>query len=328
MDRVETIREDGSAAPGRLLFVFIDGVGIGEPDPRVNPLSRFEPRVLKPFRGYGSSLPRGGVFLRSDPGMEVAGLPQSATGQSALFTGINTARALGRHLSGFPTAALRDIIAAHSLLRRLKSAGRKVAFANTYTTEYLERLYPGFTGGSTDGFFQESGYSGPGRKSVTTVMNESAGLEFRTEVDLVAQNGLHMDFTNRFLRSMGADVPLRSPRDAADILASLAERFDLCVYEFFFSDLVGHRGDISEAAELLEELDEFLFEIVSRLDFGNSSLIVTSDHGNIEDMSTRQHTFNLVPLLLWGGIHAEFAGMPDPVPITWIAPAIIRHLAG
>ncbi len=85
---------------------------------------------------------------------------------------------------------------------------------------------------------------------------------------------------------------------------------------------------MDEAVTLLEELDSFLSQVVSLSDFDESSLIVTSDHGNIEDMVTRQHTTNLVPLLLWGNISREFSTLPDPVPITQITPAVLRYLSG
>jgi len=325
-DRIK-IKKSADFCRNKVLFIFIDGVGLGSPDPEKNPLARFKPKVLKVFKGVAPELPRNGIMLSNDPGMGMAGLPQSATGQAALFTGINTAKAVGRHLSGFPTTALRDIVSEYSLLKRLKEAGREVAFANTYSESYLAKIYPELAGTKEDGSSRARPFPGPGKKSVTTVMNESAGLRFRTETDLHEKNGLHMDYSNRFLQSLGIDIPLRTPVEAAEILIGFASRFDLCVYEFFFSDLVGHRGNINEAVELLEELDSFLFNIVSLMNFEESSLIVTSDHGNIEDMSVRQHTCNFVPLLLWGEIRKQFRQIPQPVPIEGITPEIIRFLS-
>ncbi len=319
-------RSGSGEARDRVLLIFIDGLGIGSHDPEVNPMARFQAGILNYFLGEPPDLPRGGLPLRSDPAMGVPGIPQSATGQAALFTGINTAESVGRHLSGFPTAALKKIVAEFSILKRVKQAGKAVSFANTYTGAYLNKLYPGKTDYPADSPPGDSGFAGPGKKSVTTVMSETAGLPFRTETDLVGKKGLHMDFSNRFLRSMGYDVPLRTPEEAAEILVRFSSGYDLCLYEFFFSDLVGHRGNREEAVNLLKELDAFLFEIVSLMDFENSSLIVTSDHGNVEDMSTRRHTENMVPLLVWGKMGEAFRRMPDPVPINGIAPVIYRYL--
>ncbi len=311
----------------RLLFIFIDGLGIGVHDPGQNPLARIEATVLKSFTGFPPILPRGGIALANDPGMGVPGIPQSATGQAALFTGINTAEAVGRHLSGFPNALLKNIVGEYSLMKSLKETGREVAFANTYTESYLEKIYPDLNDRKRNNLSPSPSYSGPGKKSVTTIMNEAAGLRFRTELDLVEENGLHMDFSNRFLRDRGLDIPLRTPLAAAEILTTFARNFDFCLYEFFFTDLIGHRGDIEEAVTLLEELDSFLFHVVSLMNFEESSLIVTSDHGNIEDMSTRQHTNNMVPLLLWGKIIEEFRMNSGPTPIEKIAPEILRFLS-
>lgn len=315
-----------TAPPGKVLFVFVDGVGIGEPDPRVNLLAGFETKILGVFSGRETVLPRQGLGLVSDPAMGVDGLPQSATGQAALFTGINTAGMLGRHLSGFPNRKLKELVKQHSILKRLGEKGRKVGFVNTYTTEYLANIYPEREAGIPVIKNFSSGTRIPGRKSVTTVMNEAAGLRFRTEKDLLENNGLHMDFSNRFLRSQGYRVPLRTPAEAADILVNLARGYDLSVYEFFFSDLAGHRGNLEEAVQLLKELDNFLFEVVSRLNMSELSLVITSDHGNIEDMSTRTHTGNLVPLLVWGEIRKYFQAGFDPVPITEITPLILNYL--
>lgn len=312
----------------RVLFIFIDGLGIGVPDPDRNPLARIDASILKSFSGSVPILPEGGIPLRNDPRMGIPGLPQSATGQSALFTGVNTAEAVGRHLSGFPNTILRKIISEQSLLKKTEAMGLKASFANTYTESYLKKIYPGLSNGTRETTSITDAWSGPGKKSVTTVMNETAGLRFRTEADLLEKNGLHMDFSNRFLRAGGLNIPQRTTREAAEILVGFARCFDLCLYEFFFSDLVGHRGNMDEAVTLLEELDSFLFHVVSLLDFDESSLMVTSDHGNIEDMSTRQHTDNLVPLLLWGKISSEFSGLPDPVPIVQITPTVLRHLSG
>ena len=249
MEHTEKAAACSGIKKGKVLFIFIDGLGIGYPDPERNPLARMKAGILKSFSGSIPILPKGGIPLRNDPGMGIPGLPQSATGQAALFTGINTAEVLGRHLSGFPNTALREIIGEQSLLEKTGAMGLRAAFANTYTESYLGKINPGQNEGNQGNPSDSRSWSGPGKKSVTTVMNEAAGLRFRTEADMLEKNGLHMDFSNRFLRSRGFDIPLRTPREAAEILVSFARNFDLCLYEFFFSDLVGHRGSMDEACD-------------------------------------------------------------------------------
>ena len=168
-------------AGGKVLMIFIDGLGIGRTDRERNPLAHFPARILRCFTDSRKKLPREGLALASNPGMGVPGLPQSATGQAALFTGINTAESVGRHLSGFPTAGLKRIVAESSILRKAGESGGKVAFANTYTEAYLHKLYPDNPEYRPDLPPGDSGFAGPGKKSVTTVMSENAGLRFRTE---------------------------------------------------------------------------------------------------------------------------------------------------
>ena len=79
----------------KILFIFVDGLGIGSSDPEVNPL--YDPRF--PFLNNMLSQAR-----PLDACLSVAGLPQSATGQAALFTGVNAAKEMGRHIEGFPPA--------------------------------------------------------------------------------------------------------------------------------------------------------------------------------------------------------------------------------
>jgi len=272
-----------------VLFIFIDGIGIGPRAPELNPLAAFRPRVLRFFKESLGPLPLDGRCLPVDPQLGVEGLPQSATGQTALLTGINAASLLGRHLQGFPNQALRDLLKEHSLFLRLRNRGLDVAFANTYTPRFFTNR--------------------PRWISATTVMCETAGVKLGSLQDLLAGQSLFLDFTNRVLIEQGHAVPLRTAPEAAEILLNLSRRFHLCLYEYFITDLVGHRGDLKQAVELLKRLDSFLFALVKGIDQKDTSLVVTSDHGNIECMDRKQHTTNPVPLLVWGPLSRW---LPEP----------------
>ena len=71
----------------RVLYVFIDGVGYG-PAGGQNPVC---PEVCPTL----CALMEGAVRL--DACLGVPGLPQSATGQATLYTGVNAAQVMGRH---------------------------------------------------------------------------------------------------------------------------------------------------------------------------------------------------------------------------------------
>jgi len=56
-----------------------------------------------------------------------------------------------------------------------------------------------------------------------------------------------------------------------------------------------------------------------RVDLSKNLVILTSDHGNLEDLSVKTHTRNPVPTLLWGLGAADAASrirnlcdIPDP----------------
>jgi hypothetical protein len=93
----------------RILFIFLDGIGLGNDDPELNPLARAE----MPFLGSlldGRKLTASAApfftdqaaLLALDANLGVTGLPQSATGQAVLLTGINIPKELGFHYGPKP----------------------------------------------------------------------------------------------------------------------------------------------------------------------------------------------------------------------------------
>jgi len=99
-------------------------------------------------------------------------------------------------------------------------------------------------------------------------------------------------------------------------------RFTL--YEYFITDKVGHAQDHEAAAHVLRALALFIRTLLGKLDLQRTTVILTSDHGNIEDLSLRSHTLNAVPTIIWGE-HRETmaAGIHSLADIT---PAIVRVL--
>ena len=74
------------------------------------------------------------------------------------------------------------------------------------------------------------------------------------------------------------------------------------------SDKAGHSQDMRTAVEALERVDRFLDGICARLDFRRDTLVMISDHGNIEDLSVKTHTRNPVPLIAAGRGREHLAG--------------------
>lgn len=289
----------------RVLLLFIDGIGLGPADPAVNPLIAGGREILK-ISAEQQQLPFGGLCVATDACLGVAGLPQSATGQTTLFTGINAAKAIGRHLQGFPNRQLRQIIGESSLFKKVIGAELNATFANAYTHRFFEKR--------------------PRWTSVTTTMCETANVRFRTMKDLESGSSLFMDYSNRFLIDRGIEIPSRSPEEAAEILVRLASRYDLCVYEYFLTDLIGHRGTFAQAKALVAELDRFISAVLDNANLEQLSVILTSDHGNLEDMRTKLHTTNPVPTMIWGPLREHFSEGANGLSLTDLTPRITRFL--
>jgi len=264
-----------------------------------------------------SPLPAGGRAVLADARLGVPGRPQSATGQTTILTGENAAALLGKHLLGFPNPALRTLLARRSLYRRLAEAGRRSVFANAYPVAYLQAL----------------GFDVPGepefplrrraRPSATTVAFAAGGGVFRTFADARAGQALTHDLTGRRAEELGLSLPRRTPEEAAELLWGMAGGHDLAAFEFFETDEAGHARSMERGLDALRRLDAFLRVLVERLG-PDDALVVASDHGNLEDLSTRNHTLAPVPVLGFGRAAPMLGAVRD---LTGLAPLLLR-LAG
>jgi hypothetical protein len=302
-----------------VLFVFVDGVGAGASDPSVNPLARGEFLLSRFADGSGAPLPRGGRAALADACLGVPGRPQSATGQSAILSGENAPRAMGRHLLGFPSRALRAWLEPRSLFRALAAAGRRAAFANAFPVAHLRAL--GFPA-EGEPEFDLGALRRRARASATTVAFAAGGGRFLTWEDARRGEALTHDLTGARAAAFGARLPRRTPEEAAAVLLRLAAASDLVLFEFFESDEAGHARSMERALEALSRLDRMLRALVAGLAPGDS-LVVASDHGNVEDLSTRNHTLAPVPVLGFGAAAARVGEVGD---LTHLAP-LLRSLA-
>ena len=291
----------------QILCIFIDGIGIGSDDPRRNPFARVHSAILPLTEHQDSALPMNGVFIPTDACLDVPGLPQSATGQTALFTGVNAARQLGMHRSGFATPSLIEILRRESMFVKVRQAGRTAAFANAYSREFFEL---------------------PDAKrakitSVTTAATQTANLPFLLVEQIPEGRSLYHDFTNDALRKRGYDMPLFSPEFAGKQLATLARAYDFCLYEYFLTDKIGHLGGMDLAVAEVEKLERFLTAVLDHADLRSTIVIVCSDHGNLEDVSVMTHTRNPVPTMIWGISPDARAAIRS---LTDVTPFLLRQL--
>lgn len=272
-----------------VLFVFVDGLGLGLEDLSVNPLAD-RARFPEIARILEQSIPL-------DASLGVPGLPQSATGQAALLTGLNAPQLMGRHMEGFPPPRLKTLVQEHNLFSRLLKAGRTCTFANAYWLDDVAHI--------------------PRRReSVTTVATLASLGHVRGKKELLANRAVYQDLTRETLRTRGYDGPLITPEEAAVHLIAVANQYDFTLFEFFETDRAGHSGDRAQAERTLEKLDRFL----GAMQPFQGLLLLASDHGNIEDLTARGHTANPVPL--FASDPAPFRGLTD---ITQVTPAVLRY---
>lgn len=263
----------------KMIFLFIDGFGLGESDPGKNPV----------YSAHTPGLDRilaNSLVIPTETQLGMAGLPQSATGQTAIFTGVNAPEIVGRHLNAQPSQALREVISSDNLFKILMRKGLKVTNANAYRQEYLDRM-------NTPG---EKRY----KPSVTSVMTMSAGLKFRLVEDYRRGNAIYHDITGKIIVESGYDAEVITPAEAAGRLYAISRDYDFTLFEHFMTDIIGHKMDMEAAVSEIELLDAFLDALLNLVDPLNDIIFITSDHGNIEDVSIKTHTVNRVPTIIYG----------------------------
>jgi len=294
-----------------ICFVFLDGVGLAPPGIH-NPLSQADMPCLRKLLGRplvtGPVVDRPGLLFRPlDARLGVDGLPQSATGQTALLTGVNAVAQVGRHLSAYPPPSLQEILASHSILKQVADAGLSATFANAYTSTYWQHV-------------QERRL----RHSVTTWANLAAKLPFRDLGDLARGEAVYWDITHRFMREhLGLkQLPLIEPQEAGRRLAILTTYYHFVLFESFLPDLLGHRRLDKSPETILRILDGFFWGLLTYLP-ENATVVISSDHGNVEDDSVRTHTANPVPLIVVGPGSQAFR---KATAITDVTPAILDWL--
>ena len=297
----------------RVILFFIDGLGLG-PSGQDNPLSTTNtPCLHQLLNGHSLTIEAVGInnkvaaLYSLDASLGVPGLPQSATGQTTLLTGVNAAKSIGRHLRGFPNEALRKILATEGILKKVLAMGKKPVFLNGYRPEFFTQIEQG-----------ERCYS------ATTLLNLYAGLHFHSFDDMAAGLSVYSDVTNEVLHHMGFEVPFVQPEAAGKIVARRLSNHHFALFEYFLTDMVAHKRNHEKAAYSISVIDRFLSGMIEHMDLSDTLLMITSDHGNIEDLSTSSHTANPVPFLLIGKRPRH---LPIPHDLTGVTPYILNILS-
>jgi len=261
---------------GRVLFVFLDGVGIGEADPERNPFARAViPTLLELMGGKLPTLDQpdrhgpGGISFPLDATLGTPGMPQSGTGQAALLTGVNAARLYGGHFGPWTPVSLRPLVEERSVLRAALDQGRSVAFANAYP-----RGWPG------------PGARGSRRVAGPPLAARGAGLLDRHEEALAEGRAVSSEIVNDAWRVyLGHEgLPHVTEAEAGRNLGRIARDADLTLFAHYATDTAGHRGGMEGGVAALERVDRFLAGVLETAP-DDTTLLIASDHGNLEDVS-------------------------------------------
>ena len=299
-----------------ILMVFLDGVGIGRKDPRHNPF--FASHLPTFERLLGGRMPHLHDAYRSNSTaslcpvnatLRMAGLPQSGTGQTSLMTGINAPRMIGKHFGPYPYSTLKPVLHEHNVFRKLHDRGRCVFYANAFPRQFFD--YIG---------------SPKARIPVFSLSWMMAGFSLNNSDTLAQGRALSADVTNERWHKLGyPGMPVVTPQDAGRKLVELTSEHDFVLYEYYLTDHAGHKQSMVEAELVLKCLDQLLEGIAESLDLSSMLMVLTSDHGNLEDLTTKSHTRNPVPFLAIGRDRRDIVRRVKN--LTHIAPAILDLLS-
>ncbi len=295
-------------------FIFWDGVGYGKKDPETNPFFAAElPTLRGLFDGDLPSLSRKRFASRTvsfspvNTTLRVPGLPQSGTGQTAIMTGVNAPKLVGKHFGPHPYSTLVPVIKERNLFAQLKKMGKRYFFANGYPRRYFDHIF------------------GPkGRVPTIALAYTSTGKTLNTHEEIIQQRAVSADIAGTRWHELGhPEVAPTDPRDAGELFFRLGQENDLIFFEYFITDHAGHAQDRAMAVKMLERMDQFLSGILKSFDMERDMLLMVSDHGNIEDLSVKTHTKNPVPLILVGSLHSFFSSRIKN--LAHITPAVVDY---
>lgn len=263
------------------LIIFLDGVGIGENDPTKNPFFQTSFKFFNEVFDDTPHLENQTISKNEkyiypiDACMGVEGLPQSGTGQTSIYCGFNASAEIGRHFGPYAHSGLKLLLKEKNIFQTFKNKGLKVSFANAFPQVFFDYIN-----------------SGKKRLNVTSVMSIDSEMKFNDVDDLKNGTGLSAEITNRrWVEKMDYNIPIIEPEVAAKRLMKLASENDFTLFEYFHSDHLGHGRLASDKEQLLNDLDRFLYHILSNID-DEITLLICSDHGNLENLSIKGHTLN------------------------------------
>ena len=270
--------------PTPLIWLALDGVGHPADAPDSGPWETELP-TLRPFVDAGLAL---------DATLGVPGLPQSATGQTCWLTGQDGVAAMHGHFGPQPGPTLRRMLDEASLPVRLAQTGRRAALLNFYPPGYFAAQQERPRHGCFPYSFLAAGLSL--NPSGLPLLSPTLGLDYRAP--------------------WTATDSLDDWRRRGEAVAAV-RGYDLLVFDAWFSDLLGHEGRSvppeglhAAAGGYLRRLDALLDGLLR----AGASVVLSSDHGNFEDLNVKSHTTARVPFAA-SGVSLKLPGGAQPTDV-------------
>ncbi|TNE71858.1 hypothetical protein EP331_08765 [bacterium] len=271
-----------------VIFLFVDGIGLA-PESEWNPFSLLDLPGLEEFSGgkLVDSTPYKNtqhlLFKAIDANLDVEGLPQSGTGQASLFCGFNASKKIGKHFGPYPHSQTKEELQNESIFSDLIKMGKSPHFINAYPQPFFDIA------------------ERRNRWTSTTLMALGAGKQLNSlseiEKGLAVTAEIKQDY---WKKKLGLSIPEVDEFEAAKRIVIASKKHDFVLYEYYLTDKAGHDQKLDSADEALSRLDKLVQGLLKEIDIATQTVVLTSDHGNLEDLSVKTHTRNPVPLIAYG----------------------------
>ena len=186
-------------------MIFLDGVGIGKEDYEFNPFFKYGFKTFTELFGEIPSLENpviGNInrfIFPADARLGIEGLPQSGTGQTSIFCGLNAPKLIGKHFGPYPYSTLIPVIKEKNIFRHFLTKKQKAFFANAYPKVFFDYVN-----------------SGKSRLSVTSLSCLLNGMRLNGVTDVEKADALTAEITNeRWNQKLNYALPVIKPETAA-----------------------------------------------------------------------------------------------------------------
>lgn len=149
-----------------------------------------------------------------------------------------------------------------------------------------------------------------------------AGVPLRRYQDVRERRALTSSMTheleNEFdLSILGEEqLPVYMPEEAARVIAALLQEHDFVFYKYQIADLVSHTGRLDLARRVFATIERFVGFILQEVDPQRTTVIVTSDHGHLEQVAFHKgHPKTRVPTWCFGAAlkRVEMLSRPEGI---------------